>query len=174
MSTKATIACGRNFHLYEDMGDREQIYLQLDTTNFEAGYGQVIVPIPVHIWEVIREFSGVRLNLAELTDKELRQKVEQEVDERIAKWNEAKQQKAKSIWRWAGSLAFGDADEPRAKQVQAGLRYYRHERKWQREVKAAIEKLRWENSPEGRKHRMDEHNRKAEALQNKQKARIKS
>jgi hypothetical protein len=159
MSTKATIAYGKNFHLFREMMEQEHIYLELETTNFEAGYGQVTVPIPVHIWEVIREFPGVQLDLADLSDAELRKRVEREVDERIEEWNQAQKRDPKSLLRWAGGLAFGAADEPRAKQLQKGLRYYRNQWKWQREVKAAIEKLRWENTPEGKRKRLDERNR---------------
>jgi hypothetical protein len=43
----------------------------------------------VHIREVIREFPAVELDLAGLSDAELRQKVEREVDERIQEWKQA-------------------------------------------------------------------------------------
>jgi hypothetical protein len=46
MSTRATIAYGKNFHRFREMMEQEHIYLELETTNFEAGYGQVTVPIP--------------------------------------------------------------------------------------------------------------------------------
>jgi hypothetical protein len=161
MSTKATIAYGKDFHLYEEMGDQNHIYIELETNNYEARYGRVMLPIPVHIWEAIREFPGVRFELAGLSDAKLQQRVEREVDERIAKWREAKKRGEKSVWRWVGALAFGDADDSRAKQIKKGLAYYRQQRKWEREVKEAIAKLRWENSPEGRRKRNEEHDRKA-------------
>ena len=161
MSTRATIAHGKNFHLFQDLGDHQHIYLELDTTNFEAGYGQVTVPIPVHVWEAIREFPGVRLDLAGLSDAQLRQRVEQGVDERIRAWRAAKGERSKNMLSFCGSMAYGPASDTRTKQLRHGLAYYRRERKWQREVKAAIKKLRWENSPEGRKKRAEEHNRRA-------------
>ncbi len=170
MSAKATIAYDKNFHLYEESGDPNHIYLELETNNFEAGYGRVMVPIPVHIWEVIREFPGVRLDLADLTDAQIQEKVEKEVDERICEWKEAKKRGEKGIWRWVGGLQFGDADSPRAEQVRKGREWYRGQRKWEREVKAAIEKLRWENSPEGKRKRLEEHNRKAARYQAARKA----
>lgn len=161
MSTKATIAYGKNFHLFHDMGDRQHIYLELDTTNFHAGYGQVTVPIPVHVWEAIRECPGVHLDLADLSDAQLRQKVEKDVDERIREWRAAKGERDKTMLSFRGLIPYGSASETRTKQLRRGLAYYRQGRKWQREVKAAIKKLRWENSPEGRKKRAEDHNRRA-------------
>ena len=36
MSTKSTIAYGRNFHLYREALDEDYIYLELEGTKFEA------------------------------------------------------------------------------------------------------------------------------------------
>ena len=160
MSTRTTIAYGKNFHLFHDMGDRQHIYLELETTNFEAGYGQVTVPIPVHVWEAIREFPGVRLDLADLSDPQLRQKVEQAVDERIREWRATKGERNKSWVKFFGSVPYGAASDPRTQQLRKGLASHRQERKWQREVRAAIGKLRCENSPEGRRKRAEERNRR--------------
>ena len=41
MSTKSTIAWGEDFHLYREVFDEDHVYLRLDTTHFEAGYGRV-------------------------------------------------------------------------------------------------------------------------------------
>ena len=43
MSTKATLAYGKNFHFYHEVMDDDHVYLELDTTQFEAGYGRVMV-----------------------------------------------------------------------------------------------------------------------------------
>ena len=83
MSTKATIAYGANFHLYHEGFDEDHVYLELEGTQFEAAYNRVMVPIPVHVWEVIRQYPGVDLKYADKTDAELRQYVEQEVDDRL-------------------------------------------------------------------------------------------
>lgn len=174
MSTKATIAYDKNFHLYEEMGDPNHIYFELETNNYEAGYGRVMIPIPVHIWEVIREFPGVRLELASLSDAQLREKVEKEVSERTQRWKEAKKRGEKISFVLSWSPAYGEASNPRAKQIRKGLGHYRQQRKWEREVKAAIEKLRWENSKEGRKQRIDEHNRKADAALKRRQKKIKT
>jgi len=171
MSTKSTIAYDKKFHLYKEMGDPNHIYLELDTNNYEAGYGRVMIPIPVHIWEVIREFPGVRLELADLSDAQLLEKVEKEVDERIQTWKEYEKLGKNGIWcRLAGSLTFGDVADPKAKQIRTGLGYYRAQRKWQREVKAAIEKLRDENTPKGQRKRLEERNRRVAKQQAARKA----
>ena len=58
MSTKSTIAHGRNFHFYHEALDEDYVYLELEGTKFEASYNRVMVPIPVHVWEVIRRYPG--------------------------------------------------------------------------------------------------------------------
>jgi hypothetical protein len=144
MSTKATIAHGPNFHLYHEAFDEDHVYLELEGAQFEAGYNRVMVPIPVHIWEVIRHYSGVDLSFAEKTDEDLRRYVEQEVDERIKRYQEA-HEKAKGLVSLFGSLAYGAADEPRAKQIEEGLAHFTKVREHQRQIKEAIVELEEQN-----------------------------
>jgi hypothetical protein len=94
MSTKATVAKGSNFHLYHEVLDENFIYLELELegVSFEASYNRVMVPIPVHIWEVIRQYPGTDLSWSDKTDEEIARYVEQEVNERI----ERKKQKMTS------------------------------------------------------------------------------
>ena len=42
----------------------------------------------------------------------------------------------------AGSLVYGGTEDPRMEQIARGMEYYRHERQRQREIQAAIGKLR--------------------------------
>ena len=49
MSTKITIAHGRNFHLYQEALDEDHVHLELEGIKFEASYNRVMVPIPVHV-----------------------------------------------------------------------------------------------------------------------------
>ena len=137
MSTKATIAHGPNFHFYHDLWDEDHVYLEVEGTQFEASYGRVMVPIPVHIWEVIRRHPGVDLQLANKTDDELRQHVEQIVDERLKRYQEAEEH-AKGLAALAGSLTFGRADQPREAQLAAGLEHCTRLREHQRQIQQAI------------------------------------
>ena len=89
MSTKITIAHGRNFHLYQEALDEDNVHLELEGIKFEASYNRVMVPIPVHVWEVIRRYPGIDLKYADRTDTEIRRYVEQEVDERVKLYEEA-------------------------------------------------------------------------------------
>lgn len=38
---------------------------------FEASYNRVMVPIPVHIWEVIRQYPGLDLSWANKSDQNI-------------------------------------------------------------------------------------------------------
>ena len=144
MSTKATIAHGPNFHFYHEVFDDDHVYLELEGAQFEAGYNRVMVPIPVHIWEVIRQYSGVDLSFAEKTDEELQRYVEQEVDGRIKRYQEATE-KSKGLVSLFGSLAYGAADEPREKQIGEGLVHFTKVREHQRQIKEAIVELEAQN-----------------------------
>lgn len=144
MSTKSTIAYGPTFHLYHEAFDEDYVYLELKGTKFEASYNGVMVPIPVHVWEVIRRYPGIDLKYADKTDAEIRRYVEQEVDERLKRFVEAGQ-RSKGLVSLAGSLAFGTADQPRDQQIAAGIEYFTKVRQHQRQIKQAIEELEQAN-----------------------------
>src|SRR5262249_1568973 len=120
MSTKSPIAHGRNFHLYHEALDEDYVYLELEGTKFEASYNRVMIPIPVHVWEVIRRYPGIDLKYADRTDAEIRRCVKQEVDERLKMYEEA-DEKSKGLVSVSGALAFGTAEQRRYQQVAAGL-----------------------------------------------------
>ncbi len=143
MSSKATIVYDDDFHLYREPGDRHHVYLQMRGTHHEAGYNRVMVPIPIHIWEVIRKQGGPDLSLAGLTDDQLLDHVADRVDERIAGYQKAVAEDAShlGILAFACGLPFGKADTPREEQIAKGLDYYRDLRRDQQEIKTAIEKL---------------------------------
>ena len=144
MSTKATIAHGEIFHFYHEVMDDDHVYLELETTHFEAGYGRVMLPIPIHIWETIRPLGGARLDLVQCTDEALRAMVEAAVDARITRYQEALRTHPDraGLMSLAGSLVYGVAEDPRVEQITRGMEYYRNERQHQREIQAAIGKLR--------------------------------
>jgi hypothetical protein len=145
VSTKATIAYGRNFHFYHEVLDEDYVYLELEGAKFEASYDRVMVPIPVHIWEVIRRYPGVDLEYAEKTDDEIRLYVEREVDERIKRYAESSA-RSKGLLSLAGSLVYGAADQPRQKQIDAGIEHFTKLREHQRQIKQAVEELEQANS----------------------------
>ena len=145
MSTKSTIAYGRNFHLYHEALDEDYVYLDLEGTKFEASYNRVMLPIPVHVWEVIRRYPGIDLQYAEKTDAEIRLYVEQEVDERLKLYEEA-DERSKGLASLSSSLAFGSADQPRDQQIATGIDYFTKLREHQRQIKQAIEELERANS----------------------------
>lgn len=144
MSTKATIAHGPTFHFYHEVFDDDHVYLRLEQVQFEAGSNRVMVPIPVHIWEVIRRYPGVDLSLAEKTDEELLAEVVRGVDERIAEYAAAEGQ-TRALVALSGILVFDSVEAPRDEQIEAGMEYYREQRERQRKIIAAVDELRREN-----------------------------
>jgi hypothetical protein len=120
MSTKSTIVSGPAFHLYHDLVDEDAVYLEIEGVRFEAGYNRVVVPIPVHIWEVIRAYAGVDLSWADWSDEDLRAYVERRVDERLAR---AARTGSDAVARLMGAAIYGDLDAPRDEQIGHGLRH---------------------------------------------------
>lgn len=143
MSTKCTIAYGENFHLYREVSDLDHVYFELDTTHFEAGYGRVMIPIPLHIWETIRHLGGAELDLVDRSDDELLSRVQSEVEERIAEYQRVVRERPGRAGLFAilGSLIYGTADEPRDQQIRHGMEYFQRERKRQQELHARIASL---------------------------------
>ncbi len=149
MSTKVTVAYGKNFHLYKEIFDENFIYLELEGVQFEASYNRVMMPIPVHIWEIIRQYEGTDLSWASRTDDEIAQYVEQEVDKRIQKLKEAENEKSKRLIALLGSMPYGMADIPRQQQIEKGIAYFESLREHQQQICQAIEELKQinQNSP---------------------------
>ena len=146
MSTKSSLAYGSTFHLYHEVLDDSYIYLELEQVPFEASYNRIMVPIPVHIWEVIRQYPGIDLSWAEKTDEDILQHVQQEVQERIEKFKSADGSQA-SLISLAGSMTYGSADLPETEQIQKGLDAFYALRTQQQQVKAAIEELAEQQQP---------------------------
>lgn len=137
MSTKATIAYGDTFHFYHEVLDDSYVYLELEQVEFEASYNRVMVPIPVHIWEVIRQYPGIDLSWADKSDAEILDYVTQHVDDRIHKYEAAEPDK-KGLVSLFGGWVFGRADEPREAQIEQEVAHYERMREHQRQVKAAM------------------------------------
>ncbi len=146
MSSKCTIAYNDSFHFYHEVMDDDHVYLELRTTQFEAGYGRVMVPIPLHIWETIRHLGAADLRLADQRDEDLLRTVETKVDQRIADYGarEPNDPRGAALMRLAGSLVYGPADLPRNQQIENGMHYFGRRRQHQRELRNAIEALRKE------------------------------
>ena len=85
MSTKSSLAYGDNFHLYQECFDEENVYLELESVEFEASRDRVTVSIPVAIWEVIRAYGAVDLAYANYSDAEIETIVVEEVDAKNGK-----------------------------------------------------------------------------------------
>ena len=55
MSTKITLSYGKEFHLYQEVCDTQNVYLSIDNCDFEASKNKVSIQIPIQIWEKIIE-----------------------------------------------------------------------------------------------------------------------
>lgn len=139
MSTKSTIAHGDNFHFYHKAFDEESVYLRLEGTEFEATSKEITVQIPMDVWEVIRQHRGIKLDLANKTDDELRKRAEKEVSERLEHYEQVKAEGRNATFAaFAGSLILGDINTPRQKQIKNGFQYYRNQRTRQQEIIARM------------------------------------
>ncbi len=140
MSTKETVAHGDNFHLYREVFDDSFIYLQMRDVQFEVSYGCVTLPIPVHVWEYIRQFGAIDLCWTDKSDEEIRHYVEAEVDKRMQLYADAEESNKPLIELW-GSLAFGSIDSSRSDQIENGMAYFLSIKEHQQQVREAINEL---------------------------------
>lgn len=100
-----------------------------------------MMPIPIHIWEVIRQYSGIDLSWAVKTDEEIMHHVEQEVDRRIQEYQQADDEKYQRLIALLGAIPYGSADTPRQQQLDLGIAYFHLLREHQQQIKQAIEQL---------------------------------
>lgn len=135
MSTRSTIVYGGTFHLYNEMFDEQFIYLEMDGTHYEAGYNRVMVPIPIHIWEVIRKRGAPDLSFVGKTDAELLTLAEQRIDARIADYSQYQGETGFKAY------LFHQIDAPRDKLIADEVERYHERRKFQEEIQAEIDTL---------------------------------
>ena len=140
MSTKSTITHGNTFHFYRECFDDDHVYLELEGTQFEAGYNRVMIPIPVHLWEHLRRYPGETFDHADLSDDDIRRCVERDVDGRIEDYRRAVDVK-KGLVSMIACFPYGPAADARQDQIARGIKFYRDRRTRRREVLAAVETL---------------------------------
>ena len=142
MSTKSTLVHGKKFSLHEELFERTpHVWLTLDGGNFEATSRGVQVEIPLAVWEVIRQRTTARFDLASLTPAQLRAEAEKQVDTARAEYRTlVKEHRGK---RRPLPLAhfYREARLPRAKHLSAVLTHLRRERADQRKLQRQIARL---------------------------------
>lgn len=140
MSTKATLAYGDKFHLYLECLDDENVYLELEASEYEAHPGSITVQIPLPIWEVIRTYQGANFDLVDKTDDELQKYAEDFVHDRLRR---IKEHPGKgSIAGLFGFMTYGSADDPVSDQIQRGVADMKVRREKQQELQKAIDDLK--------------------------------
>ena len=85
MSTKTTFAYSSEeprFHLYHDYLDDDHVCLELggDGIEFEASNGNVMVRIPIEVWEVIRTRGAAETDYADITDEQVDEMASESAD----------------------------------------------------------------------------------------------
>lgn len=55
MSTKVSLSYGPKFHLYQEMFDCDNVYLQIDGHEFEISNNRAMIQIPLEVWNKIIE-----------------------------------------------------------------------------------------------------------------------
>jgi hypothetical protein len=128
MSTKATLSHGDHFHFYLEVLDDANVYLELEHAEFEVNQRSVMVRIPMDVWMSMHSVGVPKFDLADKTDKELLEMVTGDVVERRAEYRNAKDKRARAWLNFIGSLTYGLASDPKAKQIETGLAYYRAKR----------------------------------------------
>jgi len=144
MSTRESIVWGANMHFYRDLADEHEydVHLRLDGVDYEASKNSIDITIPAYIWEAIRKCAGVPTDLMNMTDEQLLTKVGSEVDERIANYAKATNEKSKAFEAFFGSGIFGGADETKEIQMKNGFEFYAKQRALQTDIWEKMQTLR--------------------------------
>jgi hypothetical protein len=127
MSTKSSLVYGKNYHLYEEIFDRENIWLQLAGAEFEASHQSITIGIPLNIWEIIRQHTFAKYDLVGLSDQELRTLAAQRVEGRLQQYKTSRGF-LKQLMEAKG------VKKSRLSQVRAFARRLRADRAWQKSL----------------------------------------
>lgn len=141
MSTKSTIYHGPNFHFYTEGFDDDHVFLSLWNTEFEVDNEEVMLAIPVEIWETIRGYQSMSFDDVNKSDDDLLREVEDAVEKRMYEYAKADGRR-RAITAFAGSFVYGSADLPKQEQVTRGFEYRKREREHQQHVLKHIQELR--------------------------------
>jgi len=133
MSTKRTLACGDDFHFYEDYYEPGFLFLKQTSP-----VGEMTMKIPLPIWETIRQYK-ILMDVVDLSDEQICDRVKSEVDERISDYENASTPH-KGLFKVFGSEVYGLASDPRESQLEAGFKFYAYERTKQQEITNLIKK----------------------------------
>jgi hypothetical protein len=61
MSTKVSLSYGPKFHLYQEMFDCDNVYLQMDGHEFEISNNRAMIQIPLEVWnKIIEEWPKIQ------------------------------------------------------------------------------------------------------------------
>jgi hypothetical protein len=147
MSTKCTLAYGDGFHFYSECFDEDNVYLELSgpDVSFKTSPGCVTVVIPHVIFEVIREYQVVDMDLVDASDEDLERQVREYIDDRAKRVAEAKAagNERQALLRASWDMpTYGSGDAPYETQLAEGLKNLMRKRAEQRRLKEAIEALR--------------------------------
>lgn len=142
MSTKSTLAHGKNFSLYEELFERTpHVWLTLDGCVFEATERGAKVEIPLAVWEVIRRQTTARFDLASLTPAQLRAEAEKRVDTARAEYRALVKEHRGNRRPIPFTYFYRHARLPRGKHLAAVFAQLRHERAAQRKLQREIARL---------------------------------
>jgi len=129
MSTHSSLVHDKKFSLHEELFERTpHVWLTLDGCNFEATSRGVQVEIPLAVWEVIRQRTTARLDLASPIPAQLRAEAEKQVDTARAEYRALVKEHRGKRRPLPFAHSNREARLPRAKHLAAVLADLRHER----------------------------------------------
>ncbi len=150
MPTRSTIVSGRSFYLYEECFDpAKNVWLDLTGCAFEATPQGIRIAIPLAVWEIIRQHTSARYDLAALTDAQLLFEAEKRVDAFRSEYRNAlaaqktarKASKGKVRSKPRVPFGYRDASLPRDEHVAKELEKLRAERTAQRKLERDVARL---------------------------------
>lgn len=123
---------GEDYRLYQRDLDRNCIYLESTGLEFEASLGKAVIQIPLDVWNHIRRFCVVQLDLMNKTDFEIKEMVEIEVKTRVVTYKQSLENVVEKIPD--PHPIYGSVSDKIKDQIERGTNYYTGERERQRQL----------------------------------------
>lgn len=124
MSTKGTIFLVGDWHLYEEVFEQWNIYIDLPKDALTAIDGNdVTICIPIAVWKALRAHTTYTEKYIDMPPEALRAEAEAWATQRLERWRNAETDSLKAIVAMGGCF-IATITDPFEKQVQDYISYY--------------------------------------------------
>lgn len=133
MTNKTVLVSGSGYKAYVKCFDEENIHLQFDNFGIIRDNNQITLSIPIQVWENLKKADPKQyLELANMTDEDIRKKAIEEVDSRIRELSLfGKEDNMAKLIKMENYLVYGDPTDTKENQIKKGVSFLMEQRERQ-------------------------------------------